>query len=365
MAAELPITGLTAAAYKIPTDAPEADGTLAWHATTLVVVEVEAGSGKGLGYTYADASLVPLIGKTIAGLVDGMDAAAPQSVWQAMQDGLRNLGRDGLAATAVSAVDAAVWDVKARALDLPLYRLLGTYRTEVPIYGSGGFTSYDDAKLRDQLGRWVTETGCGAVKMKIGTDPARDPHRMAVARAAIGTADLFIDANGAFARKPALAFAELATTFGVKWFEEPVSSDDLEGLREVRARAPAMMEIAAGEYGYDPDYFRRMLAAGAVDVLQADASRCGGITGFLKAAILAEAFQTDLSGHCAPALHLHAACAAPRLRHLEWFHDHVRIEHMLFDGAPRPRNGLLLPDPARPGSGLDFKRQDALRFKVA
>jgi L-alanine-DL-glutamate epimerase-like enolase superfamily enzyme len=144
-----------------------------------------------------------------------------------------------------------------------------------------------------------------------------------------------------------------------------VSSDDLEGLSRIRARAPAGMEIAAGEYGYDLDYFRRMLDAGAVDVLQADVTRCGGYTAFFEVAALCEAHHIDLSGHCAPALHLPVAAATPRLRHLEWFHDHVRIEHMLFDGAPVARDGFVEADPSRAGHGLVFKFKDAERYRVA
>jgi L-alanine-DL-glutamate epimerase-like enolase superfamily enzyme len=125
------------------------------------------------------------------------------------------------------------------------------------------------------------------------------------------------------------------------------------------------MEIAAGEYGLDAWYFRRMLEAGAVDVLQADATRCGGITGFMQAAALCLGFQVDLSAHCAPSLHAHPCCAALPVRHLEYFHDHVRIEHLLFDGAPTPVGGVLSPDLSRPGLGLDLKRADAWRYAVA
>jgi L-alanine-DL-glutamate epimerase-like enolase superfamily enzyme len=188
---------------------------------------------------------------------------------------------------------------------------------------------------------------------------------MESARRAIGErAGLFIDANGALTPKSALCFAERAARLGVSWFEEPVSSDDLEGLALVRARAPAGMDIAAGEYGFDPLYFRRMVQAGAVDVLQADATRCLGLTGFLRAADIADAWNLPLSTHCAPAIHLAAACAAPRLRHMEWFHDHVRIEAMLFDGAPTLKRGEIAPDLSRPGHGLGFRRADAERFAV-
>ena len=357
------IGALRAEAYCIPTDRPEADGTMRWDKTTLVVVHAEAGGETGVGYSYTAAAAAALIGDMLADHVRGGDALDPPAAWHAMQHAVRNVGREGVAATAISAVDAALWDLKAKLLGLPLCRLLGRVREAVPIYGSGGFTSYDDAALCDQLGGWVRRDGCRWVKMKIGSDPDRDPDRVAAAREAIGDAGLFVDANGAFGVPQALALAgRFRTDHQVAWFEEPVSSDDLAGLATMRARAPDGMDIAAGEYGYTLDYFRIMLAAGAVDVQQADLTRCGGVTGFMRAAALCEAHHIDLSGHCAPAIHLHAACAAPRLRHLEWFHDHVRIEHMLFDGAPVPRDGAIRPDLSRPGHGLAFKRQDAARF---
>ena len=220
--------------------------------------------------------------------------------------------------------------------------------------------------MRSQLSRWVEEDGCRWVKIKVGSEPKRDPHRVRIAKAAIGDNTLFVDANGAYAVKQALHLAAcFADDADVRWFEEPVSSDDLAGLAYIRARAPSHMEIAAGEYGYDTDYFRTMLAAQAIDVQQADATRCGGYTGFLQVAALCEAHHVPLSGHCGPALHLPAACAAPRFRHLEWFHDHVRIERMLFDGAPVPRDGAVRPDLTRPGHGLAFKYKDGERFRVA
>jgi|SRR6185437_42774 len=359
------IQRVRADAYTIPTDFPEADGTASWTTTTIVVVHAEAGGRRGVGYTYSHPSIVALIAQTLAKVAIGSDAMDPPAVWRKMQVAVRNLGREGLAATAISAVDTALWDLKAVLLERPLASVLGRYREAVPIYGSGGFTSYDDERLAHQLSRWVETEECRWVKMKIGSDPERDPARVAVARRAIGSAGLFVDANGAYGAKEAIHLAEIfAGKQNVQWFEEPVSSDDLEGLRLVRDKAPPVIEIAAGEYGYSLDYFRRMLEAGAVDVQQADATRCGGVTGFLQVAALCEAFHTDLSAHCAPALHCHLGCAAPRFRHLEWFHDHVRIEHMLFDGAPVPRGGNVAPDPSRPGLGLTLKRKEAERFAV-
>jgi L-alanine-DL-glutamate epimerase-like enolase superfamily enzyme len=275
---------------------------------------------------------------------------------------IRNLGRPGICSAAISAVDCALWDLKARLMGLPLVRLLGQLQEGATVYGSGGFTSYSDDQLTKQLSGWV-EQGIGSVKMKIGRDSARDRTRVRVARQAIGTdAELYVDANGAYTTKQALEQAQIFAEFGVKWFEEPVSSDDLDGLRLIRERAPAGMDIAAGEYGYDIFYFRRMLAAGAVDVQQADITRCGGVTAFLQVATLCQAHNVPLSGHTAPALHTHVACAVPQFKNLEYFHDHVRIERMLFDGLPQLKNGKLVPDLSRPGTGLELKRADAEKF---
>lgn len=357
-----PITRVEARAYTIPTDGPEADGTFRWQSTTLVVVEIDALGETGLGYTYTDASAVQLIDGTLADVVRQQDLFDVGRAWQAMQRAVRNIGRPGLAATAISAIDTALWDLKAKVLHVPLAQLLGRRRNEVPVYGSGGFTNYDTATLTAQLRDWVEDDGCAWVKMKVGARPEDDAQRVEAARLAIGEAGLFVDANGALDAKEAQRLAQRFAGQGVDWFEEPVSSDDLRGLSWLRTAMPAGMELAAGEYAYTSDDFRELLETHAVDVLQADASRCGGVTGFLQAAALSDAYHVPLSAHCAPALHLHVACAAPRLRHIEWFHDHARIEAMLFDGAPRIREGRIAPDLSRPGIGLSLRHADADRY---
>lgn len=358
------IETLEVAAYTVPTDAPESDGTLQWDATTMVLVSLTAGGRTGLGYTYADISAGRLIASVLQAQVVGQDAMDIPTIWHAMVHATRNLGRPGVTSMAISAVDVALWDLKSKLLGVPLARLLGRARDGLAIYGSGGFTSYDDAQLESQLGGWAAE-GFTMVKMKVGRDPHADGGRMRRARAAIGPdVQLFTDLNGALSRKRALAFADEAAACGVAWLEEPVSSNDLDGLRLLRDRGPAGMDITAGEYGFDTHYFRDMLAAGAVDVLQADATRCAGITGFMAAAALCEAFETPLSAHCAPAIHLHPCLAAQKAVHLEWFHDHVRIEHMFFDGAPQPSGGRIEANGA-PGLGLTLKQADADTFRVA
>lgn len=351
-------------AYEIPTDAPEADGTFAWESTTLIVVELTAGGQRGLGYTYTDASAASLISRVFAAELRSQDAMDIPGRMTALLRRVRNLGRPGLVSMALSAVDAALWDVKARVLGVPLVRLLGAARERVPVYGSGGFTSYSVERLQKQLGGWV-EQGIPRVKMKVGSHPEEDPARVRAARQAIGEgAELFVDANGAYSAPQALALAERFAEQGVTWFEEPVSSDDLSGLHSIRERLPPGMALAAGEYGDGGLYFLRMLEAGAVDVLQADVTRCLGITGFLQADALCDARGVPLSAHCAPSLHVHAACAARRLVHLEYFHDHARLERMLFDGVPEVKGGALVPDLSRPGLGLELRRADAARYAV-
>ena len=350
--------------YTVPTASPEQDGTLDWNKTTLVLVELSAADQEGLGYSYADVSTGKLIESLLAKKVAGRNALDILGAHAEMVREIRNLGRPGVASMAISAVDNALWDLKAKLLGVSLLDLLGAANDRAPIYGSGGFTSYTNEQLQEQLGGWAAE-GLRAVKMKIGRDAHADIERVRAAREAIGPdVELYVDANGAYSRKQALAQAQRFAEFGVRWFEEPVSSDDLEGLRLIRDRAPAGMDIAAGEYGYDPFYFRRMLEAGAVDVLQADATRCGGFTGFLAAAEQSAAFNLPFSFHCAPALHAAAACAVPNFKTGEYFFDHARIEKMFFNGVPEPVDGALQPDRSRPGLGLEPKRTEMKRYAV-
>ncbi|MFD0795386.1 enolase C-terminal domain-like protein [Mucilaginibacter litoreus] len=359
------IMSLSVSVYTVPTDRPESDGTLEWNSTTMILVELAAAGKMGMGYTYAAPSLAGFIDQTLKPLVVGHNPLNTQEIFKAMEVAIRNEGNCGMARMALSAVDNALWDLKAKILDLPLCSLIGTVRSEALVYGSGGFTSYTDHQLEKQLGGWA-EDGLINVKMKVGRHPGKDLHRVKTARKAIGKdVELYVDANGAYDTKQSLEQAEKFTEHGVTWFEEPVSSDNLKGLHLIREHAPHTIKIAAGEYGYNDAYFLNMLEQGAVDVLQADATRCGGITGFLKAGQLCEAFQLPFSFHCAPAMHLHASLCLNAFFIGEYFHDHVRIEQLFFDGAIKPEKGYLKPDLSRPGYGLDFKERDAAPYKVA
>ncbi|MYT28589.1 MULTISPECIES: enolase C-terminal domain-like protein [unclassified Streptomyces] len=380
---------VTTAAYTVPTDAPEADGTLAWDSTTLVVVHVRSGTTTGLGYTYGAPVTAHVVDDQLSAVVVGrcaLDVPAANEAMnravrnagrpglvagalnEAMNRAVRNAGRPGLVAGALSAVDTALWDLKARLLELPLVRLLGAARPEVPVYGSGGFTTYDVRRQDHQLRGWVADQGIPRVKIKIaeswGTAESRDRRRIAQARHSIGeAAELYVDANGGYTRKQAIRLDSYLMEHQVTWFEEPVSSDDLTGLAQIRAATA--VDVAAGEYGYTLPYFRQLLGAEAVDCVQADITRCGGLTVWLRVAALAQASGMEISGHCAPHLHAHAAAAVPNLRHLEWFHDHVRIENRLFHGTLDPTGGAVRPGTdGAPGHGLSLRDEEAEPYRV-
>ncbi len=361
------IDDVAVSVYTVPTDAPEADGTLAWDSTTLVLVEVNAGGVVGTGWTYGPPACAAVVSDTLAGLIRGRSVLDIGGSFESMVTSVRNMTRPGIAGYAISAVDIALWDLKARVLGVPLHRLLGAVREDVPVYGSGGFTSYDKTQLREQLTHWVSEQQIPRVKIKIGESwgeaSARDLDRMGQARETIGPdTDLYVDANGGYSAKQAVRVMNSARDLDVRWFEEPVSSDDLDGLCHVRERVAA--DVTAGEYGTDIYYFRRMCAAGAIDCLQADASRCGGITEWLRVAAVAASYGLQISAHCGPHLHAHVAAATPNFRHLEWFHDHVRIESMFFDGTLDPSGGSVRLDDSAPGHGLTLRRSDADRYRM-
>ncbi|NNC12133.1 mandelate racemase [Planctomonas sp. JC2975] len=358
MIAEATVSSVRACTYVVPTTfggepVAESDGTATWDSTGVLVVEVDAAGATGLGYAYTSPAALDVVREILAPVVLGCDSLATTEIFWAMARSLRNAGWCGITASAVSAMDVALHDLKARLLGVSLLGLLGAARDRIPVYGSGGFTSYTDDRLARQFAAWA-EKGVSAMKMKVGTDAAADVDRVRAARSAVGdSVELFADANGAYDRKQALALAErFSGEARVTWFEEPVSSDDLDGLRLIRDRAPAGMHIAAGEYAYVPADFRLLLEAGAVDVLQADATRCGGVIGFAGAAQQCVARGIPLSAHTAPALHASLAASAEPAVHVEYFHDHALIEPLLFDGVPELVDGCLVPDPSAEGHGL-------------
>ncbi len=340
------------ASFRFPTPEPEADGTLEWDATTAVTVTVHAAGLIGLGWTYSSPAAAAVIEQHLAPAIGGRDACDIDGGWLAMRRACRNLGTKGLVMQAISAVDVAWWDLKAKLFDQPLIGLLGAGRSSVPVYGSGGFTTLSRTQLADQVRGWQ-EAGCTAMKIKIGeawgTRVERDIDRLDQLRTLAGDGvTLMADANGAYTVGRARRVGTALDALGVTWFEEPVSSDDLAGLASVRAAVHC--DIAAGEYAADSYDITALLPH--VDCLQLDASRCGGYTGWLAGAALARAHNRDVSAHCAPSLHAPVAAAITNLRHVEWFADHARLEPLLLDGTPEVRDGALHLRPDSAGHGM-------------
>jgi L-alanine-DL-glutamate epimerase-like enolase superfamily enzyme len=361
------VESVDVAVYRMPTDVPEADGTATWSSTTMVLSTVRCGGTVGFGWTYGPAACAAVVRDELADRVVGTDPMRSHGTWLTMVETSRNHTPAGVVGYAISSVDTALWDLKARLLGVPLAELFGKVRDDVEVYGSGGFTTYDDRRTAAQLGHWVHEQQVPRVKIKIGesfgTAEDRDVHRIELAREVIGAdAELFVDANGGYTAKQAVRVMHRVAEADVRWLEEPVSSQDLEGLCAVRGLVDA--DVAAGEYGTDVVYFGRMCAARAVDCLQVDATRAGGYTAWFQAASVAAAHGLEVSAHCAPNLHAPAAAATMNLRHVEWFHDHVRMESAFFDGALDPQGGVVTPDPERVGNGL-APREDAMEpFRI-
>jgi len=350
-----PITAVTSAVYTFPTPEPEADGTLQWDATTAVTVMLKAGGHTGLGWTYSSSAAATVIHDTLADVVRDRDAYDITRGWAAMHRACRNLGTKGLVMQAISAVDMAWWDLKARLLNLPISALLGQCRSEVPIYGSGGFTTLSEAQLEEQVGWWQS-VGCTTMKIKIGqawgTRITRDLARVGELRKYAGDeVHLMVDANGGYSTGQARRVGAALDDLGVVWFEEPVSSEDTTGLANLKTALRC--DIAAGEYAADLYDVRALLPT--VDCLQLDATRCGGYTGWLRGAALAQSQNLQVSAHCAPSLHACVAAAVPNLRHVEWFVDHARLEPLLVDGLPQVRGGALHPDTSTPGHGMSIR----------
>jgi L-alanine-DL-glutamate epimerase-like enolase superfamily enzyme len=357
---------LSATAYEIPTATEqEADGTLVWDSTTIVVVEVRADGQAGIGYSYCHPAAAQVIESKLADVVERADAMMPERCWAQMQVEARQLGHAGIAAMAISAVDVALWDLKAKLLGVCLADALPRFHESVPIYGSGGFCNYSEDELRAQVGEWCA-AWFRSMKIKVGRDKLADPARVELVQSVAGPdVEVMVDGNGAYTEQEALLWADCFRDQGVTYFEEPLSSQDLGGLAEMRRRAPAGLAIAAGEYGWNLAYFHQMLAAGAVHILQADVTRCGGITNLLRVDGLCKARNLPFSAHCAPAISAHACCAMESVLHIEYFFDHYRIEGILFEGTLDPRDGLLTPDRSRPGLGLELKRDEAQRYEVS
>jgi L-alanine-DL-glutamate epimerase-like enolase superfamily enzyme len=357
------ITDFRATVFKIPTETFEADGTFEWDSTTLLLVELCANGKWGLGYTYGHRCLAMLVEDLMKKCVAGQNAFDIPLIWENLLHQIRNNGEVGLTAMGISAIDHALWDLKAKCLDVSLCELLGRVRDHVPVYGSGGFTNYSDDQLRVQLSNWL-ELGISRFKIKVGRDIERDLDRVRKARQIIGDhAELFVDANGAYDFQTALKISHEFARSGVSWYEQPILPSDLEALEELKRRLPPGMNLASGEYIYDLSELSYRLKFRAQHFIQLDSTRCKGITGFVKAVNSCELSDVPVSSHCAPSLHVALGCAFKNFKHIEYFFDHSRIENLIFTGVPQVQNGCLSPQTSKPGNGLELNRSVAEKYR--
>jgi L-alanine-DL-glutamate epimerase-like enolase superfamily enzyme len=296
----------------------------------------------------------------------GQDPLCIEKLWDDMFWRVRGFGRKGVAFCAISAVDIALWDLKAKLFGVPLYRLLGPYTDRVPIYGSGGWTSYSEAELvREQTG--YVERGIPRVKMKVAKDfghaEAEDVQRLKAVRKAVGDeVEIYVDANNGYYAKQAIGMARHLADYNVKWFEEPVLADDIAGLAAI-ARA-IDIPVATGEHEYTRYGFKELIAQGGADIVQPDVGRVGGVTEWMKVAHLAHAFNLPVAPHAVQLVHLHLACCTPNLKVVECLGTADETDRLWYTEFPEQRDGYWSPYPDRPGLGLELSPEAIRKYAV-
>jgi L-alanine-DL-glutamate epimerase-like enolase superfamily enzyme len=350
----------TALRFPLPTTIASALATYTHVDATAVRLHDEDGR-IGFGLTAAlggsaGVAIKPYIEAELAPLIVGQDALAPEALWNRLWSPNKPRLRGGLGAWALSAVDIACWDLLGKASGMPLHRLLGGFRREVPVYGSGGWHSLDDAALVAECQKFAGD-GITAYKYKIGT--SRDQERTALLRREMGDEfTLLADANQRFTVAEAVETAHMLADHGVAWIEEPVIADSTDDLAEVAAASP--VPVAAGENVYFRWGFREICDRGAASYLQPDVGRCGGITEFIKVAHLADAYNLALSSHLWHELSISLVGAASSGVMVEYAElipaDALTRRFEVRDGS------IEVPDV--PGHGVELTSEALARFAV-
>jgi L-alanine-DL-glutamate epimerase-like enolase superfamily enzyme len=311
---------------------------------------------EGLGVGTGQDAIRSVVERNLKDLLIGQDPFEIEKLWNDMFWRVRGYGRKGVAFQAISAVDIGLWDLKAKALGVPLFRLLNPYTDRVPVYGSGGWTNFDEQELiAEQMG--YVERGFPRIKMKVARDFGRaerdDVARLAAVRRAVGDeVEIYVDANNGYYAKQAIRMSMRFEDFDVGWFEEPVIADDVEGLRAVSQATT--IPVATGEHEYTKFGFKELIARGGADIVQPDVGRVGGVTEWMKVAALAHAFNLPVAPHAVQLVHLHCAMATPNLKVVEYLGVAERNDRFFYTEFPEPVDGWWAPYPDRPGLGLEL-----------
>jgi L-alanine-DL-glutamate epimerase-like enolase superfamily enzyme len=333
------------------------DATRTVESVGYTVVRVTTDQGlEGFGITYHEVggeATRYLVLKSIAPKLMGRDPFDTEVIWQEMFGYLRGVGRKGLTFGALSAIDIALWDLKGKACGLPLYKLFGGGPTRVPVYASGGWTSYDDDQLVDEMLDMVGQ-GYRSIKFKVGVDggkhPSRDVIRVRKVREAVGPdIDLLLDANNAWDASTAVRFANRVREYNPLLLEEPVFADDIPGL--ARFKRGTDIPLATGEHEYTKWGVRDLLLAEAADIVQVDGARAGGFTEMLKCAALTQAWNVQFAPHAMENLHIHLVSARANAPFLERLRLFEKITAAVFIDPPVPKDGYMELTHA-PGLGL-------------
>jgi L-alanine-DL-glutamate epimerase-like enolase superfamily enzyme len=361
------ITDITTTALRVPDLPGIQDATIRrpeqGRGALFVHIQTDSGHlGLGVGVTTSRA----VIHEALKPLLLGQDALAHEKLWEEMFWRVRGFGRKGVAFSAISSIDIALWDLKAKFFGVPLFMLLGPFTATVPIYGSGGWTSFtEDELVREQVG--YVERGIPRIKMKVAKDFGRaeeeDLRRLAAVRKAVGDdVEIYVDANNGFYAKQAIGFARRMADYDVRWFEEPVLADDIAGLAAI-ARA-IDIPVATGEHEYTKYGFKALLEAGGADIVQPDVGRVGGVTEWMKVAHLAHAYNLPVAPHAVQLVHLHLACCTPNLKVVEYLGVSEETDRIFYTEFPEPKNGMWSPYPDRPGLGLELDPRAVERYSI-
>lgn len=334
-----------------------ADATRKVESVGYVIVRVITDTGlEGIGLTYHEVggeATRDLIEYNMTARLIGRDPLETEVIYADFVQYLRGVGRKGLMFCALSAVDMALWDLKGKIFDLPLYRLLGGNKTRVPVYASGGWTSYSDDELVAEARRMVGE-GYRMIKLKVGVEGGRNPRhdvqRVAKVREAIGPdIGLMLDANNCWSAATAAQFSNRLVDFDIMFLEEPVFADDIPGLAQFKRSTD--LPLATGEHEYTKYGARDLLLNNAVDILQLDGGRAGGYTEMLKVAAMAQAWNIPIAPHALENMHLHLAAAVPNALFVERLLLFEGLTAHTFIDAPVPKDGYM-EVPNLPGMGL-------------